>query len=406
MGMKNGFEMDEKFVTDLGIESNAWKDVVDSMFILRKDISIKCAKEEENTEIWDLYNITVNKASGGLNDIKTTPIPDSRIEKERENYRLAIIREIDKRARVFGLDEMIKHLVGVHINITDYGTGVRRAYQLVSGKETVAEMQGKGLAADILYVMTVEQDRLRNINEYRIKREEIPKKVFGRGKTFGEILPGAGTSTLLFNLHDIMDELKLHLINKNEEEISKIKKDLENGFNEFLSLRKELRPEPYEKILLDEPSVRNTILEAIKPRSIYDIISAHPNSLKLRNMINIDPILARDLESSIDFYIKKQGIHSYCNQAVTWQLFFDPIFGGGADQLMIFNLILNTIGYKPIPVPESKDSKYFAKNLKIKMPIFSVEKYLNVDPIMFALQELNCVKEMRSKEQSNQPYVV
>jgi len=395
MGMKNEFEVDEKFLTNLGIESNAWKDVDDTIFDLRNDIFFKCAKDEENEVIWDLYNIAVNKASEGLSNIEMTPLPDPHIEKEREEYRLAIIKEIDKRKRVFDLNEMIKHLVGLHINISDYRTGLSRAYQLLNGQETIEEMQGKGLAVHILYTMTVEQDRLRNINEYRIKREEFPKKIFGRGKTFGTFLKGAGTSTLLFNLHDISEELKLHLIGK-EEEISKIKKDLEDGFKEFLSLRKELHPESYEKILLDESSVRNTILEAVKPRSVYDIISAHPNSLKLRNMIYTDPILARDLESLIDFYILEQGMHSYCNQAVTWQLFFDPIFGGGADQLTVLNIILNAVGYKPVPIPESADSKYYAKNLKLKMPVLSVEKYLNFDSNTYALQELNRVKQTQS----------
>jgi hypothetical protein len=375
----------ERFKEDTVIS----RDIANNIFDRRGEM-FKAAERGDETGVKDNYNICLNECNRALK-MNYNYLPWDSI-KEREEYAKLIRKDIDERILAYNLGGMTAHLGRVIKYTIDYLMGpiilrfiIEKSEPLKNNvrslKNSIEREQKRGIMSLVSYFLTYEMDRIRNAQEF--ERDKIkPRKVFAKGRVLLENdTPTGGVKTLIFNLFDIV-EPTLHLLGKSEEGIYQSRAIVEKNFEKYIEKRRELSRR--EKILLEDEEVRELILQEIKPKTIYDLIKSHPLPLKLEyKKIRARKPLAKRKEGLVDCYLEFRGPSSFCCQAEIYGIDFDILFGSDGDQLVAINIILNALGYRPLPVfPPQRE---FLSEIKFypKVPILKPQEYLKINPLSY-----------------------
>jgi hypothetical protein len=365
------------------------RDIANDIFDLRREM-FKAAERGDETGVKDNYNMCLNECNRALK-MDFGYLPWDYIIKEREEYANLIRKNIDERLLAYNLGGMTAHLGEVIKYTIDYLMGPIILRFIIEKSEpsknnvrnlknSIEREQKRGITSLVSYFLTYEMNRIRNAQEF--ERDKFkPKKVFAKGSVLLENnTPTGGVKTLIFNLFDIV-EPTLHLLGKSEDEIYQARAIVEKNFEKYIEKRRELSRR--EKILLEDEEVRELILQGMKPRTIYDLIKSHPLPLKLENIVITRKLLAKRKEDLVDCYLEIRGPTSFCSQAEIYDIDFDILFGSDGDQLVAINIILNALGYKPLPVFPSQ--REFLSEIKFhpKVPVLELQEYLKINPLSY-----------------------
>lgn len=340
--------MENMSITQLQSESHQWEGTLFQLFNLKSRTFGTISHSKDEQKALDVYNGFLNQCADSLASIPIAQIPDPQL-KERTEYKLLIIGEIDKRETVYDQARLDVHLEKVVSSVFDYGYGPIVTYRILNSpdqKSIITKLKTDGIKASYGYAKSYEQGRLSRSQEL-LKQGKRPLKTYGRGDW--DIREPEDLSRMVFNLYEFAQP-KLHLLDMDEEKVSSIRSNVETEIDELYRLREKLGRRLKGRVvvpLVTNPKVKDLLLDEIRPRNVYDLCSAHPLRLKVDNMLE-DKEYQKDEVRLVTPYIKIFGHSRYCSQAVIWDvLFLDRLFGDR--KLPIVNRMLVEWGYTPIP---------------------------------------------------------
>jgi len=340
--------MENMSLTQLQNESQQWEGALFKLFNLKSRTFGTISHSKDEQKALNVYNGFLSQCADDLASIPIAQIPDPQL-KERIEYKLLIIGEIDKRETVYDQAKLDVHLEKVVSSVFDYGYGPVITYRVLNSpyrSSVIAKIKTDGIEASYGYAKSYEQGKLSRSQEL-LKQGKIPVKIYGQGDWY--IKEPEDLSRMVFNLYEFAQP-RLHLLGMDEKKVSSIRLGIEAEIDELYRLRERLGRRLKGRVivpLVTNPKVKDLLLSEIKPRNIYDLCPAHPLRLKIDKMLEGEEY-QKDETRLITPYIKIFGHSRYCSQAVIWDvLFLDRLFGDL--KLPIVNRMLVEWGYSPIP---------------------------------------------------------
>lgn len=356
-------EVTPEIFDDIRTEASKWNSATDDMFGLRNNLNRKISNSSSRESEMS-FNTFLNQSLNYLDEIEITPSLPTEIYYEREEYRDLLTKSIDlnRDLSVFSDIGMTKHSEEIMTTILDYAEGPIRAYWIIDNLNNGEELSTQksdtmGLTSKFYTSFETSREQRRR----RMKKLNIPVRR-PRDKIVGEAKYGAypgRIGRLVFGLHEYIQP-KEQMLGVNNKDATKTRNVIERKLHQFVDARETLRDElegtyKIEKILLESDDIIDMMADEIKPRSILDLVSAHPLQLKFRYMIREDEELLERNQQLLDLYmiVSRPG----CSQAIIYDIIDDVIFGNEKERLWIFNQYQTQFGYLPIPGYESLSAR-------------------------------------------------
>jgi hypothetical protein len=364
---------------ELSIEANQWSDALRNIFPLKD--SIAADSEHKEMALESLFAFCADR----LGKIEITGRLPEKTIKERTDYRDALTKTADLYSQGTydsGLEVNIK-MGSLVTGMVDYAEGPLITYYtskeiLAKGSQAFDEVRRNSVVNGMKYNISVEKSREERLQN-RISRRLKPPK--GKALGIGTKVDNFSTPQLVYSLCEYVQPT-MNMVGKSEEEAEKMRKNIGDSLESLVETRRKLREiSRLPRVLIENKSMRNALMEEVKPRSFYDMVIGHP----LQHRISNDILSTRDTAKRLEeLETIRMTVFSgrQCSQYYIYDQLFDITYGEPQSVLWVMNAYLKGWGYPPLPGYENLTAYkaiHPTKGLKLGEVLPRLEKYVQTE---------------------------